>query len=330
MTQGISRRQVLFGAATFSATAYLLTGRAVANAYPMKPIRLLVGGAAGSVPDVLARLLGERLSTALGQPIVIENRPGAGGILAMQGLTASPADGYTLAIATMSQAVFNSYLFSKLTYDPLTDLEPISPLVTGGMAVAANPAFPANDLGQLIQLASRDPGKILVGIPSNGSPPHVIAELLVHTAGIEVTFVPFRSGPDAVSSVLRGDVHLLVEAPLIIAPHVIDGTLKGLVVTGGSREETLPGVRTVAEAGFAGAEGEAWIGLVAPAHTPRDVVMKLNLEIAAILATPMLRERLRELSFAPMTSTPEEFRALLRREHTRWGAVIRGAGIKLD
>jgi tripartite-type tricarboxylate transporter receptor subunit TctC len=320
MTLGISRRQIIFGAAIFSATAYLLAGRAVANAYPMKPIRLLVGGAAGSVPDVLARLLGERLSTALGQPIVIENRPGAGGILAMQGLTASPADGYTLAIATMSQAVFNSYLFSKLTYDPLTDLEPISPLVTGGMAVAANPAFPANDLGQLIQLASRDPGKILVGIPSNGSPPHVIAELLVHTAGIEVAFVPFRSGPDAVGSVL----------PLIIAPHVIDGTLKGLVVTGGSREETLPGVRTVAEAGFAGAEGEAWIGLVAPAHTPRDVVMKLNLEIAAILATPTLRERLRELSFAPMTSTPEEFRALLRREHTRWGAVIRGAGIKLD
>jgi tripartite-type tricarboxylate transporter receptor subunit TctC len=226
--------------------------------------------------------------------------------------------------------VFNSYLFSKLTYDPLTDLEPVSPLVTGGMAVVANPAFPANGFGQLIQLAKSEPGKILVGIPLNGSPPHVIAELLVRTAGIEVTFVPFRSGPDALSGVLRGDVHLLVEAPFITAQHVIDGTLKGLAVTGRAREETLPGIPTVAEAGFAEAEGEAWIGLVAPARTPRDVVTKLNREIAAILETPAIRERLRELSFAPVVSTPQEFRALLRLEHTRWGAVIRAAGLKLD
>lgn len=330
MRKGVRRRDLILGAAVVPAGVLLPAFSATAGAYPIKPIRLLVGGAAGSVPDVIARLLGDRLTNSLGQPVVIENRPGAGGILAMQGLVASAPDGYTIAIATMSQAVFNSYLFAKLPYDPLTDLEPISPLVTGGMAVAAHPAFPANTLDELIQLARKRPRTILIGIPSNGSPPHVIAELLARTAGIEMTFVPFRSGPDAVNGALRGDVQLLVEAPLIIAPHLADGGLKGVVVTGRSREEALPAVPTVAEAGFADAQGEAWIGLVAPARTPRGIVMKLNQEIATILDNPVLRQRLRELSFVPITSKPDEFQMLLRREHMRWGDVIRGAELKLD
>ena len=330
MRQNVTRRGFLLGTAMLSVGAVFASHQAIADSYPARPIRLLVGGAAGSIPDVIARLLGDRLSTALQQPVVIENRPGAGGIIAMQGLVGSPPDGYTIALATMSQAVFNSYLFSKLSYDPLRDLEPVSPVVTGAMAIVAHPAFPANTFREFVSFAKAQPGKVLFGHPSNGGPPHLVAELVMRAAGIEVTFVPFRSGPDAVTGVLRGDVQIAIDGPLIFTPHVKERALKVLAVTGRSREEELPDVPTVAEAGFPGAQGEPWIGLVAPAHTPREIVMRLNHEIAAILATRELRERLQALSFSPVTATPEEFQALIRDEHARWGPVIREAGLKLD
>jgi tripartite-type tricarboxylate transporter receptor subunit TctC len=330
MTRNVTRRGLLLGTVMLSAGVSLARRQAIAASYPTRPIRFLVGGAAGGVADVIARLLGDRLSTALRQPIVIENRPGAGGIVAMQAMVVSPPDGYTIALATMSQAVFNSYLFSKLPYDPLRDLEPVSPLVTGAMALAAHPAFPANTFGEFVSMARAQPGKIYLGFPQNGSPPHLIAELVMRAAGIEVTFVPFKSGPDALTGVLRGDIQIGVDAPMMFTPHVKDRTLKVLAVTGRSREDAMPDVPTVAEAGFAGAQGEAWIGVVAPARTPRDIVLRLNHEIATILAIPELRGRLQTLSFTPLVATPEEFQALIRDEHTRWGTLIREAGLKLD
>jgi len=266
MTRNVTRRGLLLGTVMLSAGVGL--SQVIADSYPTRPIRLFTGGAPGSAPDLIARLLGDRLSIALRQPIVIENRPGAGGILAMQALVGSRPDGYTIALATMSQAVFNSYLFSKLPYDPLRDLEPVSPLVTGAMAIAAHPAFPADTFGEFVSMARAQPGKINVGVPANGSPPHLIAQLVMRTAGIEVTFVPFKSAPDALTAVLRGDVQVCVDGPLMFTPHVQDRTLKVLAVTGRAREEALPDVPTVAEAGFTGAQGEAWIGVVAPARTP--------------------------------------------------------------
>jgi tripartite-type tricarboxylate transporter receptor subunit TctC len=330
MTHKVTRRGLLLGTLMLSTGAGLTGHRAIASPYPTRPIRLLIGGAAGGVPDVIARLLGDRLSIALGQAVVIENRPGAGGIIAMQALVRSPPDGYTIALATMSQAVFNSYLFSKLPYDPMHDLEPVALLITGAMAIVAHPSFPANTFGEFVSIAKAQPGKVLFGIPANGSPPHVVAQSVVRAAGIEVAFVPFKSGPDAVTGALRGDVQVAIDAPLIFTPHVKDRTLKVIAVTGRSREQEMPDVPTVAEAGFPAAEGEAWIGLVAPAHTPREIVMRLNQKIAAILAIRELRERFQTLSFTPVTATPDEFQALLRQEHARWGVVIREAGIKLD
>ena len=328
MTRNVTRRGLLLGTVMLSAGVGL--SQVIADSYPTRPIRLFTGGAPGSAPDLIARLLGDRLSIALRQPIVIENRPGAGGILAMQALVGSRPDGYTIALATMSQAVFNSYLFSKLPYDPLRDLEPVSPLVTGAMAIAAHPAFPADTFGEFVSMARAQPGKINVGVPANGSPPHLIAQLVMRTAGIEVTFVPFKSAPDALTAVLRGDVQVCVDGPLMFTPHVQDRTLKVLAVTGRAREEALPDVPTVAEAGFTGAQGEAWIGVVAPARTPREIVLRLNQEITTILAVRELRERLQTLSFTPVVATPEEFQALIRQEHVRWAVIIREAGLKLD
>jgi tripartite-type tricarboxylate transporter receptor subunit TctC len=330
VTRDVTRRRLLLGTTLLSAGVGLAGRQAIADYYPTRPIRLLVPGAAGSVPDVIARLVCARLSTALGQPIVVENRPGPGGIVAMQAMVGSSPDGYTIAITTRSQAVFNTYLFSKLPYDPLHDLEPVSTLVTGANALAAHPAFLANTFGEFVSMAKAQPGKIYLGVPANGSPPHMDALLKVRTAGIEVTFVPFRSGPDALTSLLRGDVQVSIDSPLMFTPHVKDRTLKVLAVTGRTREDALPDVPTVAEAGFPGAQGEGWIGIVAPTRTPREIVLRLNHEIATVLAIDELRGRLQTLSFTPMLATPEEFQALIREEHARWGIVIRKAGLRLD
>jgi len=325
-----TRRRLMLGALALAGSASAGCSRSAAETYPARPLRLLVGGAAGSVPDTVARLVAERLAAALGQPVVVDDRPGASGILAMQALLAAPADGYTIALATISQAVFNSYLFSKLSYDPLRDLAPVSPLVAGPLVIVAQPAFPADSFAAFLARAKAEPGKILFGTTQLGSPPDVFARFLMRSAGADVVFVPFKSGHDGMSGALRGDVQLFVDSPLILREQVKAGRLKALAVTGRAREKELPDVPTLAEAGFPTALGEPWIGLVARAGTPGEAVDRLNREISAILRNADLRERLEKLSLVAVTGSPVEFAARMREEHARWGAAIRAAGLKLD
>jgi len=330
MTRGMTRRRALSGSLAMPA-ALLLAGRgAIAQSYPSKPIRLLVGGAAGSVPDTLARVMADRLSPALGQPVLVENRPGAGGALAISGLIGSAGDGHHLALATMSQAVFNRYLYSKLPYDPQRDLTPVATLATGAMAVAAHPAFAANTFAEFVAIAKAQPGNVLVATTQVGSPPYVFALLLARATGINVTLVPHKSGADGMTAVMRGDVQIFIDAPTIIAPQVKAGSVKALAVTGRSREAELPGIPTVGEVGYPSAQAEAWIGLVAPANTPAQIVSRINRELAEILGNGEFRRRLEKLSFVPLISSPEQFQALIQQDHTRWGPLIREAGINLD
>jgi len=330
MTQAQTRRQILAGAAWLSASIALFGGSESLKAFPERPLHILVAGAAGSVPDLVARVIGDQLSATLGAPVLVENRPGAAGMIAMQALVGSMPDGYTLALATMSQAVFNSYLFSKLPYDPLRDLEFICPLVIGAMTIAAHPAVPANTLAELVALAKAQPGKLSIGTAGNGSPPDLVARLLVRAAGIDLAFIPFRTGPEGLTAVMRGDVQVFIDAPATIAPQARAGTIKVLAVTGSAREPELPDVQTAAEAGFPSVQGEAWIGLVAPARTPTEILQRLNHDIAAILEAPEVRQRLAVISFRPVIATRDEFRTLILDEHKRWGAIIREAGIKFD
>jgi tripartite-type tricarboxylate transporter receptor subunit TctC len=330
MTSLLSRRSLILGTLALSASLRPSSGLGAGQAYPTRPIRFLVGGAAGSVPDTISRLIAERLAAALGQPVVVDDRPGASGIIAMQGLINAPADGYTIALATMSQAVFNTYLFSKLSYDPLRDLEPVSTLVAGGMVIVANPRFSANTFGEFISLAKAQPGDVLFGTTALGSPPDVVVRFLMRAIGVNVTYVPFKSGPDGVNGVMHGDVQLFVDAPLIVAAQVKAGSLKAFAVTGRTRERELPDVPTVAECGYPTILAEPWIGLVAPAHTPVEIVERLNREITGVLQDADLQRRLEALSFVTVTGSPAEFRALIRDEHVRWGAVIKEAGLKLD
>ena len=301
-----------------------------AQAYPERPVKILLGGAPGSVPDTLARPVAERLAAALGQPVLVDNRPGAAGSIAMQALAKSAPDGHTLALATMSQAVFNSYLFSKLSYDPQRDLEPVALLVTGAMALAAHPSFAGSTLKDVVSAAKAQPGKLFVAMPQAGSPPHVIGLLLARAAGVEFSMVPHKSGTEALSMVLSGNVPLFIDAPTIISPQVRAGKLKALVVTGREREPALPDVPTAEESGLVGMHGEAWIGVVAPAGTPRPVVQRLNGELARIVMAAEMRELLARLSFRTLQATPEQFRSLIAQEHATWRAVIRGANLKLD
>lgn len=321
------RRDVL-RALSFAALACAVS-RPRAQSYPSRPVTLLVGGAPGSVPDIMVRPIAERLAAALGQPVVVENRPGAAGSVAISALLQAPADGHTLALATMSQAVFNAHLFAKLPYDPLRDLEPVAPLVTGAMALAAHPSFPAQSLGEFVALAKAEPRKYFVAMPQQGSPPHIVALLLNRATGIEVTMVPHKSGSDAVNAVLSGEIPLLVDAPTIISNQVRAGKLKALAVTGRQREPALPETPTARESGF-DVQGEAWIGLVAPRGTPAAVVQRLNREVGTILATSEVSAAMARLSFRPMTSTPEAFRTLIRDDNAKWSAVIRDAGLKLE
>ena len=304
-------------------------GRAWSQAYPNRPVTVLVGGAPGSVPDVMIRPLADRLSSALGQTVFVQNKPGAAGGVAMSALVHSAADGHTLALATMSQAVFNRYLMTTLPYDPLRDLEPVAPLVNGAMVLAAHPSSAPRSLQEFVQLAKAQRENLFVAIPQFGSPPHIVALLLNRAAGIEVTFVPHKSGSEAVNAVVSGEIPFLIDAPTIVASQVQAGKLKALAVTGLQREAALPDTPTLSQSGY-DVQGEAWIGLVAPAGTPPAIVNRLNRELGLILGTAEIRELMGRLGFRTMASTPEDFRALIQAEHVKWGALIRNAGLKLD
>jgi tripartite-type tricarboxylate transporter receptor subunit TctC len=323
----IARRTVIASLAPL-----LLCGAppALAQAYPDRPIRWLVGGAAGSVPDTLARFLAEHLAQALGQPVIVDNRPGAAGSIAIGALMASKPDGHTIALATMSQAVFNSFLFAKLAYNPLTDLAPVAALATGAMTVACHPSVSAPTLGALVSATKGRAVPIALGTTQVGSPPHVFAHLLLRATGMEVTIVPYKSGAEGLAALVRGDVQLFVDAPTIVVPQVRAGTIKALVVTGRLRDPELPDVPTVAEAGYPSAEAEAWIGLVAPAATPAAITARLNGTIQTILNRADIQQSLRALSFEPMPLSTEAFGELIRRDHERWRPVIKEAAISLD
>jgi tripartite-type tricarboxylate transporter receptor subunit TctC len=325
----VNRREWLSKTVPLATLALAAPGLVHAQAFPARPIVLLVGGAPGSVPDLMVRPIAERLSSLLGQPVVVENKPGAAGGLAMAALARSTPDGHTLALGTMSQLVFNALLFARLPYDPERDLEPVAPLVTGAMALAAHPSFPARSLPEFVALAKAQPGRLFMAMPQLGSPPHIVALLLHRAAGIDVTMVPHKSGSEAVAAVVSGEIALLIDAPTIISAQVRAGKLKVLAVTGRQREPVLPGAPTAAESGLA-VDGEAWIGLVGPAGMPPAVVQQLNRALTGIMTTPDMRERMALLGFRTLSSTADEFRAVIRADSARWGEVIRGAGLKLE
>lgn len=308
----------------------LAAAPAQAQDFPTKPIHVIVNGAPGSLPDLFARPIAEKMRQSLGQAVVVENKPGAGGLVAMTQLKNAPADGYTLAIVTNAHAVWNQYLFKNLPYDPSKDLQAVSPVATIPMVMAASPALQANSLKALVALAKEKPGTLNYASSSNGSPPHVLFEMFKLQTGADIVHVPFKSGPDALNSTIADRTQLYLAGSALIEAQIKDGRLKGLAVNTRERLANLPNVPTFAEQNLPGYEDSVWLGIVTRTGTPAAVVNKLNAEIAKAVQAEDMKKLYASHGSEVYLSSAERFAARIQADHELWGPVIRKANISLD
>lgn len=313
------------------AAVLLLGTEAGAQSYPAKPIRLVVPYPAGGATDFFARLVFPKVGDALGQPVVVENRPGAGTAIGASEVARSAADGYTLLLGDAGTYAFNPTLYKKLSYDPAKDFAPISLTGRFALILAVNPSvLNVSSVDAFVQAAKQAPGKLDYGAPGPGSPIHLAMELFKQRAGISMTPIPYKGGADALSDLIGGRIGALFPDIATGLPQIRAGKIKALAVASEKRVAALPGLPTVGESGYPGFEAWAWQGFVAPAGTPHDVVMKLNGAFAKVMADPAIQQRLSESGFEPQTSTPEQFAAYMKSEIAKWAKVIRDSNISLD
>ena len=299
------------------------------SSYPTKPTRLVVPLTAGGPTDILARIIAAPLSEALGQPVIVDNRPGAGGNIGAEIAAKAPPDGYSLFMGTSGPLAINSTLYPKLPFDPIRDFAPIILVASAPFVVIVNPSVPANGMKELIALAKAKPGQLNYGsVP--GSASHLSTELFKMTAGVNVVHIPYKGAAPATTDVISGQIQLSFASTPGSVPVVKAGKVKALAVTSARRVAKLPDVPTLAEAALPGYEASVWYGVVAPAGTPQDIVRRLNKEIAHIVVQPTHRERMLAGDFEPTTSTPEQFAQFIRSETAKWGKVVRASGAKAE
>ncbi|HZN27536.1 MAG TPA: tripartite tricarboxylate transporter substrate binding protein [Burkholderiales bacterium] len=300
-----------------------------AGAYPTKPIRLIVPLTAGGPTDLLARIIAVPLSDALGQQVIVDNRPGAGGNIGADIAAKSPADGYTLFMGTSGPLSINSTLYPRLPFDPIRDFAPIILAASAPFVVIVHPSVAAQNMKELIALAKAKPGQLNYGsVP--GSASHLSTELFKMMAGVNIVHIPYKGAAPATTDVIAGQIQMSFASTPGSVPVVKAGKVKALGVTSAKRIGKLPAVPTVAESALPGYEASVWYGVVAPARTPREVVQRLNKEIAAVVANPTHRERMLGGDFEPTTSTPEQFGAFIKSETAKWGKVVKASGAKAE
>ncbi len=318
-----------------AALALMLSGASFASAlaqvaYPNKPIRIIVPSTPAGVLDNVARTLALRLPDHLGQPIVIENKGGAGGNIGAEAAARSPADGYTLFIGFNATHGANQALFGKLSYDPVADFVPVSLLAAVPNIVSVHPSVPVNSLVELVALAKARPGKLSYASSGNGTSTHLAAEMFKATAGIDMVHVPYKGSAPAVADVVAGQVPVIVDSVASSAAQVKAGKLKALATTSPSRLAVLPELPTVAESGYPGFQSTAWVGLLAPAGTPKAIIDQIHAAVVKVMALPETRERMAGFGAEITTSTPEEFASHIRSEMSKLGKVVREANIKVN
>jgi tripartite-type tricarboxylate transporter receptor subunit TctC len=298
-----------------------------AEAYPTRPVRVIVGQAAGSGSDTFARLIGQFLSERLGQQFIIENRPGAAGNIATEAVVRSPPDGYTLLLANGANAI-NATLYDKLNFDFIRDIAPISRLATFSFVMVVNPSVPTKSLPEFIAYAKVNPGKINMASAGSGSTSHVVGELFKMMVGVDMVHVPYRGSTPALTDLLAGQVQVMFDATPSSLPHITAGKLRPLAVTTTTRLEVLPDVPTVGDF-VPGYEASSWLGFGAPKNTPAAVVDRLNKEINSAISQPPIKARLGDLGgLAQAPSSPAEFANFLVSDTEKWARVIRAANIK--
>jgi tripartite-type tricarboxylate transporter receptor subunit TctC len=303
---------------------------AVDAVWPTKPVRVIVPGGPGGVIDIRARWLADRLMPALGQSVVVENKPGAGGNIGTEMGARSAPDCYTLTFVHQGTMAINPHLYSHLGYDPLTDFAPITHLGVGPLLLTVNADVPAATVAELVRLAKAKPGQLNFGSPGTGTPPHLAGELFKRVAGIDVVHVPYNGGGQSATALISGQVSFMIEGLSVVLPLVKAGRLRPLAVTGPRRVASLPDVPTMAEAGLPSYEFIGWVGISAPAATPKPIIDRLYREIGKILATAEARDWFGAIGAEPLADTPEAFAAAIRAEHVKWGRVIREAGIRIE
>jgi tripartite-type tricarboxylate transporter receptor subunit TctC len=302
---------------------------AQAQAYPNRPVKIVVPFGAGGPADIYARFIGQRLQEPLGQPFVVENRPGGGSVVGTDAVAKSPADGYTLLLMSNTHTV-NETLIPKKPFELLRDLAPVAPINYSDLLLVVHPSVPAASLRELIALAKSQPGKMNYASSGPGTPYHMAGELFKSMAGIDVVHVPYKGSDGARVGILGGQVQMMFDAITTMAPNVRAGKLRGFGTSGRVRSSVLPETPTVSEAGVPGYEATIWLGVMAPAGTPKAIVDRLNAEISRITGSTEVKEAWAKQGATAMGMTPEQFGQYLREDIAKWAKVIAQAGIKLD
>ena len=308
----------------------LAAGGALAQAYPNKPVRWVVPFPPGGSADIMGRMIGQELSKALGQQVVIENRAGASAIVGSEYVAKSPPDGYTLLQGNVSQLTIHPSLYPKLPYDPVRDFAPVTVLGIVASVVVTTPSLPVGSIRELVALAKKRPGQLNFTSSGAGASTHLTGELLKQRAGISMTHINYKGSGPALTDVMAGFVEIMFENLPSALPFITGGKLKVLAVTGKDRSPVLPAVPTLAESGFPGFDMVSWQALVAPAATPRPVIDRLHADVVRVLKTAEMKEKMFGLGTEVVANTPEQFAQYLREETAKWSQIVRDAGIRLE
>lgn len=317
-------------AVAISFAALVCTGTQAQTAFPAKSLRIIVPFPSGGPTDTVTRIIGPKLSEALGHQIIIDNRGGAGGATGTELVAKSPPDGYTLLHGTIGGLAVSPTLNPKLGYSTLRDLAPISQTVNVVYIVTLHPSVPAKSMKELIALARARPGKLNYGSSGAGTGPHLAGELLNMMAGISIVHVPYKGSAPAQTALMSGEVDLNFENTLIVLPQIKAGRLRPIAATGTARSKLLPDLPTVAESGLSGFSASGWYGVMAPVATSKDIIARLNAEFTRVLRNPDIADRLNGMAAEPAPGTPEQFGAFIRVEIDKWAKVVKAANMKVE
>jgi tripartite-type tricarboxylate transporter receptor subunit TctC len=322
-------RRNLFAAIALAAST-LLPATAIAQEWPAKPLRMVVPFTAGGSTDTVARIIAERLGPRIGQPVLVENRAGAGGAIGSDHVAKSAPDGYTMLVGTSSTMAIAPHVYTKLPYQPTRDLAPVVLLGTADIMIVVNASLPIKTVSDLLQHAKANPGKLTFASGGNGSISHLLGEYFKSMAGVDLVHVPYRGDAQMVVDLIGGQVDMAFGTAVAFLPHIKTGKVTAVAVTNPKRSTTQAHLPTVSEAGVPGYEAVQWFGIAVPTGTPQPIVKRLNDEIRAILAVPEVRARFSDLGFDVVANSPEEFGRFLEAENAKWKKVAETSGTKLD
>ncbi|MBL0143448.1 MAG: tripartite tricarboxylate transporter substrate binding protein [Betaproteobacteria bacterium] len=298
--------------------------------FPTKPIKFIVPAAAGGPTDITARLIAQEMQKTLGQPVVVEPKPGAGGNIGADFVAKSPPDGYTILMATIGTHAINQTLYKSLPFDPIKDFTPVSQVVQYPLILVVNPSVPVKNVRELIDYAKANPGKLNRASGGSGTSMHLSGELFQSMSGLDMPHIPYKGSAPALNDLIGGQVQLMFDSMMTALPLVKSGRLRALGVTGATRSPAVPDVPTIAEQGVPGYSAVGWIGVVAPAKTPPEIVAKLSSAIAAAVRAPAVSERLIAQAAEPIGSTPQEFAAFMQAETKKWERAVRASGARVE